>query len=107
MEAFAIDQRLAREVDLCRCDPAEAYRFLTTELMAEEIEDPRLPGWTSCFIYDVIVCHHSNFHVLADVAMVVNPHDMLLEAPVDCPGDVVGSQRSLMRDQQQCGGGRK
>jgi hypothetical protein len=39
------------EVDLAGCDSAEAYRFLTTELMEESIEHPRAPGWTACFIY--------------------------------------------------------
>jgi hypothetical protein len=39
------------EVDLRGCEPAEAYRFLTTELMEESIEHPRAPGWTACFIY--------------------------------------------------------
>ncbi len=46
---FLADHRI--DVDLDECTPAEAYRFLTTELMSEEIEDPRAPGWWSCFAY--------------------------------------------------------
>lgn len=41
----------AIEVDLQGASPAEAYRYLTTEMMDQEIEDPRAPGWTSVFAY--------------------------------------------------------
>ncbi|MBI3006101.1 MAG: hypothetical protein HYY49_11905 [Ignavibacteriales bacterium] len=37
---------------LAEVPPAEAYRFATEELMAEEIEDLHLEGWTSNFIYE-------------------------------------------------------
>jgi len=39
------------DVDLEECSPREAYRFLTTEIMDSEIEDPLAPGWWNCFMY--------------------------------------------------------
>ena len=42
------------EVDLENCPPAEAYRFLTVEIMAEEIEDPPAPGWGTVFMYGLM-----------------------------------------------------
>jgi hypothetical protein len=42
------------EVDCRECSPAEAYRFLTTDIMEEEIEDPPAPGWSSVFVYGMI-----------------------------------------------------
>ncbi len=42
------------EVDLGECSPAEAYRFLTVEIMAEEIEDPPAPGWGTVFLYGLM-----------------------------------------------------
>jgi len=41
------------DVDLEECTPAEAYRYLTTEVMSAEIEDPRAPGWWICFIHSL------------------------------------------------------
>jgi len=41
------------EVDfLCEVEPAEQYRFLTEELLNEEMDDIRIPGMTSHFIYE-------------------------------------------------------
>lgn len=42
------------EVDLEECSTAEAYRFLTVEIMAEEIEDPPAPGWGTVFLYGLM-----------------------------------------------------
>jgi len=40
------------EVDfLCEVEPAEQYRFLTEELLNEEMDDIRIAGMTSDFIY--------------------------------------------------------
>ena len=39
-------------VDLQDCSPAEAYRYLTTEVMSAEIEDPRAPGWGIVFVHN-------------------------------------------------------
>ncbi len=33
------------------CSAAEAYRYLTTDLMSAEIEDPRAPGWEIVFVH--------------------------------------------------------
>jgi hypothetical protein len=47
---FLAESRI--DVDLGECTAAEAYRFLTTELMQTDIEDPRLPGdWRTGYIY--------------------------------------------------------
>ena len=41
------------EVDfLCEVEPAEQYRFLTEELLNHEMDDIRIPGMTSHFIYE-------------------------------------------------------
>lgn len=37
---------------LCDVDDAEAYRFITEELMDEEIDDIRIEGLRHCFIYE-------------------------------------------------------
>jgi|WetSurMetagenome_2_1015567.scaffolds.fasta_scaffold44062_2 hypothetical protein len=42
------------EVDCRECSLAETYRFLTTDIMEEEIEDPPAPGWSSVFVYGMI-----------------------------------------------------
>ncbi len=39
------------EVYLDGCSPAEAYRYLTTDVMSAEIEDPRAPGWGIVFVH--------------------------------------------------------
>jgi hypothetical protein len=42
------------EVDCRKCTPAEAYRFLTTDIMESEIEDPPAPGWGTVFVYGMM-----------------------------------------------------
>lgn len=37
---------------LCDVDERELYRFITEELFVYEIDDMRIPGMTSCFIYE-------------------------------------------------------
>lgn len=55
-ELFLLLKRLEAhsiEVDfLCEVEPAEQYRFLTEELLNEEMDDIRIPGMTSHFIYE-------------------------------------------------------
>jgi hypothetical protein len=42
------------EVHLLDCSLAEVYRYLTTDIMEEEIEDPPAPGWSNVFIYGMM-----------------------------------------------------
>jgi hypothetical protein len=42
------------EVDCRECTPAGAYRFLTTDVMESEIEDPPAPGWGTVFVYGMM-----------------------------------------------------
>ena len=46
---FLADHQI--EVDIEECSPAEAYLFLTSELLDQEIEDPPAPGWQVVFVY--------------------------------------------------------
>lgn len=37
---------------LCKVEDRELYRFITEELFVYEMDDMRIPGMTSCFIYE-------------------------------------------------------
>ena len=42
------------EVHLMECSRAEAYRFLTGDIMESEIPDPPAPGWSTVFVYGMM-----------------------------------------------------
>jgi len=42
------------EIHLLDCSLAEVYRYLTTDIMESEIEDPPAPGWSTVFVYGMM-----------------------------------------------------